>query len=537
MPSIADKTREILQSATLGQIPEDSEAIVSQIERLEAKVEWYDEQYLLNKARMYGASSEQTPAGQEAMLFDEAEAIADPTLLEPTVEVITYPRRKKETGKREAQLADLPVEEVPHRLPEAEQVCPQCSGALHEIGAEVRQEIKIIPGQFVLVKHKRYKYACRHCQQEETTTPIVTATMPIPAFPNGIASASAVAHFMSRKFVDSQPLYRQEQHLRREGIDLSRQTLANWILKGAQWLEIPYAHMKSNLLARAILHADETVLQVLKEPGRAAQTKSFLWQYCTGREGPPIVLFEYQTTRAAEHPKRFLEGFKGFLQADGYQAYHHVEGVTILGCWAHARRKFKDALTALSVATRKKPGTGTPAAQIGLDYCNKLFAIERDLSDATPQDRLIGRQERSKPVLDEFKVWLDGQVGKVLPKSALGEAVTYAQNQWAKLTVFLTDGRLELDNNRAERSIKPFVIGRKNWLFANTPGGARGSAVIYSIVETAKLNALRPEAYLTFLFEQLPNVDRADPQAIDALMPWAETVQQHFRTPPAKATR
>ena len=253
-----------------------------------------------------------------------------------------------------------------------------------------------------------------------------------------------------------------------------------------------------------------------------------MWLYRSGRDGPPIVLFAYQPTRASEHPRQFLQGFGGFLQVDGYAGYDSLPGVTLVGCWAHARRKFVEALHALPAEARKKNNTPSHA---GLAFCDALFTIERDLHDRTAEQRFATRQERSLPVLTQLRAWLDAMESKVLPKSLLGAAVTYCRNQWSKLTHFLLDGRLELDNNRAERSIKPFVIGRKNWLFANTAGGARSSAVLYSLVETAKENGLNPFPYLTYLFEQLPNINCKDPQQLDRLLPWAETIQEQFHIP------
>ncbi|MDE2105038.1 MAG: IS66 family transposase [Patescibacteria group bacterium] len=526
-----------------------------QILELDAKVRWWEEQHRLALHRQFAASAERTSAVQKALVFNEAEAITDATLLvpEPSVETITYKRRKQK-GRREAQIKNLPVETIPYTLPEDEQVCPHCDGPLHAMGEEVRQELKIVPAQVSLVKHVRVKYACRHCQKEETETPIRIASMPVAAFPNSLASPSAVAHIISQKFVEGLPLYRQERAFARQGIALSRQTIANWMLKGADWLETIYDRLHALLLRRDILHADESTLQVLHEPGRAATTNSYLWLYRSGRDGPPtgasagcssptgpIVLFDYQPTRAGEHPKRYLDGFRGYLHADGYSGYDGLtvdrqpdattspSGIVLAGCWSHARRGFTEALTALP-ADVKKSGKKTIADQ-GLTFCNKLFKIERDLKDATATERHAEREKRSRPLLDDFRKWLDQQAQIVVPKSATGEAVAYCLNQWGKLTTFLKDGRLEIDNNRAERSIKPFVIGRKNWLFANTPRGAKASATIYSIVETAKENGLNPYAYLTYLFEQLPNIDREDQNAVDQLLPWAEQVSARFRVP------
>jgi hypothetical protein len=379
-----------------------------------------------------------------------------------------------------------------------------------------------------VLKHIRYVYSCRQCEREELTTPVVTATMPTPVIPGSLASPSAIAYIMSQKFVEGLPLYRQEQNFARFGVTLSRQTLANWMILGAdRWLSLLYGRMYYHLLALDILHSDETTLQVLHEPERAAETKSYMWLYRSGREGPPIVLFEYQQTRASEHPVNFLSGFSGYLHVDGYAAYGKLPNVTLVGCWAHARRGFDEALKALPPFAR----TADVAARKGLDFCNNLFAVERLAHDLSPEDRLRMRLEKSQPILDSLKTWLEVQAIAALPKSPIGKAVTYCLNQWPKLTAFLLDGRLELDNNRSERAIKPMVIGRKNWLFSNTPRGARSSATIYSIVESAKESGLNPFKYLEYVFQQLPNIDTSDPSALDALLPWSASLPDSCRVP------
>jgi hypothetical protein len=253
-------------------------------------------------------------------------------------------------------------------------------------------------------------------------------------------------------------------------------------------------------------------------------TRRQLSEPCSAYEDSPdyrsYSSSDYQTTRAGKHPSRFLTGFKGYLHVDGYAGYNELANVTLVGCWAHARRKFDEALKALPEDKRNK----AVAAREGLEYCNRLFAIERELKDKTPEERYQIRQVRSKPVLDAFLAWLKTQKSRVLPKSSFGQAIYYCLAQWDKLVAFLQDGRLELDNNRSEHSIKPFVIGRKNWLFANTPRGAKASAITYSIIETAKENGLNPFQYLIYLFEKLPNLDLQDKNALDQLLPWAETL-------------
>jgi transposase len=496
----------------------DLEAKLRKQNELEAKLKWFEEQLRLLQYKRFGTSSEKNLPGQ-LELFNEVEKEANPDLPEPVLESITYQRRRKKRGHREAMLENLPVETIEYRLPAEEQVCSCCSGALHEMSTEVRQELVFIPAELKVKKHVQYVYSCRHCEHEEIETPIKTATRPNPVISGSLASPSILSHIMTQKYVEGLPLYRQEKQFNRMGVNLSRQTFANWMMIGAdRWLSVLYNRMHILLLMLDILHADETTLQVLHEPGRPATSKSYLWLYRTGKEGPPIILYDYQETRAGENPKNFLNNFKGYLQVDGYAGYHKVPNVTLVGCWAHARRGFTDTLKSLPANSKSVTATE------GLNFCNQLFAVERTLKDLDPKERYDERLKQSKPILDSFLSWLKIEENKVLPKSALGKAIRYCLNQWDKLVAFLEDGRLEIDNNRSERSIKPVVIGRKNWLFANTPQGARASAIIYSIVETAKGNGLNPYYYLRYLFEQLPNMDLTDENALDKLLPWSTSI-------------
>jgi len=505
---------------------ERTEKLEMEKEALEAKLKWYEEQFRLSQQRRFGSSSEKTNSDQLS-LFNEAEDTADSAIEEPTVQEITY-KRKKQRGQREQKLENLPTETIEYRLPTEEQVCSCCGGELHEMSTEVRKEIEVIPAQVKVKEHVRYVYSCRHCEHNEIETPIVTAKMPAPVFPGSLASPSAMAYTMTQKYVESMPLYRQEKHLERFGISISRQTLSNWNIYGANtWLSPIYNRMHEHLLMQDILHADESTLQVLSEPDRPATSKSYMWLYRTGRMGPPIVLYDYQKTRAAKHPIRFLEGFQGYLHVDGYAGYNGISNVTLVGCWAHARRKFTEALKALPESAK----TTHVKAKEGLEFCNQLFEIERKLKDVSPNERYEQRLERSQPIMEAFSAWLREQTPKVLSKSALGQAIKYCRNQWEKLEAFLKDGRLEIDNNRGERSIKPFVIGRKNWIFSNTGKGAKSSAIIYSIVETAKENGLNPFNYLKFLFEQLPNMDITDKNKLDQFLPWSTSIPQECRVP------
>ena len=306
------------------------------------------------------------------------------------------------------------------------------------MSTDVRRELEFIPAQVKVIKHVRYIYSCRHCEREEITVPVVTAPAPSPVIPGSLASPSAVAYIASQKYVQGLPLYRQEQELARQGVEISRQTMANWMIYVAdRWLSLIYDRLHEHLLKLDVLAADETTLQVLHEDGRAANTKSYIWLYRSGRHDPPIVLFDYQTTRAGKHAQQFLKGFKGYLHVDGYAGYNGLPDVILVGCWSHARRGFADALKALPAAKGSAPVVGRE----GLDFCNRLFAIERDLHDATPEERYKKRLELSRPMLDAFSAWLKDQLPRVLPKSALGEAIRYCRNQWDKFETFLLDGR------------------------------------------------------------------------------------------------
>ncbi len=519
-----------LPSQTIEELEAKNAELQKQNEALQAKLNWLEEQFRLSQQKKFGSSSEKTSPDQLALsLFNEAEATADEKIEEPDVERVVL-RTKNREGQRKEKLENLPTETIHYRLAADEQVCLCCGGAVHEMSTEVRRELKIIPAQVKVVEHVRHVYSCRQCERAGTETPVVTAAMPAPMYPGSLASPSAMAYIMSQKYVDSQPLYRQEKQLERLGVRLPRQTLANWMLYGANhWLVHLYDRMHAHLLKNDILHADETSLQVLSEPGRPASSKSYMWLYRTGSDAAPNILFDYRQTRAGKHPKAFLSGFRGYLHVDGYQGYNDLAHVKLAGCWAHARRKFDEAITALPAEAK---GKETPtAAEDGLRFCNQLCAIERDTKEVTPDERKLIRQERSQPVLDAFSSWLRMQSQRVTPKSALGKAIAYCRNQWPRLTTFLEDGRLEIDNNRSERSIKPFVIGRKNWLFSQSMKGAKASTVIYSIVETAKENHLNPFAYLTYVLEQLPLIDRTDEQAIDSLLPWSKSIPGECRIP------
>jgi len=457
--------------------------------------------------RSFAPSSE--ASDDQLELFNEAEATANESVAEPKVETITY-RRRKRIGKREADFSTLEHVRIDYELDKDKRICPACENPLHDMGSEVRRELTIIPARMYVTEHAAHKYACRVCDRKAYTTPIIKASAPIPLLPKSIASASLLAHIITNKYTLSLPLYRQEADFAAKGIDISRQNMANWVCATASALEPVYEHMKSDLLKSEVLHADETTMQVLREPDKKASAKSYMWLYRTGSDAThPLVIYEWQKSRGAPVPKEFLRAWSGYLHTDGYEAYHKLEHPTIVGCMAHVRRKFDEAYKIVPEEERLDS-----LAAVGLTFCNRLFALEKTWVDLDPGSRQELRLEKSKPLFDEFVAW--AKSARALPKSAPGLAIHYLLSQEPYLRNFYLDGRLELSNNRAERSIKPFIIGRKNWLFANTVKGAQASALLYSLIETAKENNLKVFDYLCWLFEQLPNTA---PERISDLCP------------------
>ena len=504
---------------------------LTEYESMKQQIEWLMSQLKLSKHRQFGAASEKSEYDHAQLnLFDEVEVTADKTVAEPELIEIEKYYRKRKRSSADRLPDNLPVEVIEHDLPEDEQICLECTGALHVMGKETRRELVIIPAQAKIREHVRKVYACRGCEQNADHVPIVKAQMPEPVIKGSFASPEAIAHIMTQKFVMGSPLYRQEQELNRNGIMLSRQTMSNWLIRATEdWLLPIYKQLHIELLKRDVLHADESVLQVLHEPGKTAQSKSYMWLYRTsGDTKQSIILYEYQPGRHAKYPEKFLEGYDGYLHTDGYDAYHKLPGnITVVGCLAHVRRKFDEALKILP----EKDRIGSHTLR-GKRYCDKLFEFEREYAELSPEKRYEQRQESAKPILDAFFAWAESV--NALPKSPLGKAVDYALSQRKYLERYLLDGRLEISNNRAERSIKPFVIGRKNFLFANTPRGAKASAVMYSIIETAKENGLNPFDYLVHIFRTAPNLTLvADSKAVE-LLPWSASLPKHvYRPAPA----
>jgi len=498
----------------------ENTALKAEVAELKQHIAWLMEQLKLSKRRQFGVSSEKSDISQGS-LFNEVNPVADLSVSEPDIEDIKAYRRKKSRCSADRLPPDLPVEIIEHELPVSERFCPDCSGELHVMGRETREELKLVPAKAVIVRHIRSVYTCRSCEKNAESVPFVKAAIPEPVIRGSFASPEAVAHIAAQKFVMGVPLYRQEQEWERNGILLSRQTMSNWLIRCAEdWLKPIYDKLHELLVTGSVLHADETTLQVLREPGKTAQSKSYLWLYRTsGDAAHPIVLYDYRPSRSGKHAAEFLRGFRGYLHTDGYAEYRRrlPNEIAVVGCWAHARRKFDEALTVLA----EKDRAGSDAWH-GKQFCDRLFELERKFDGLSPDDNFDARRqarvEHSKPVMEAFFFWAERLNREKLPKMLLGKAIRYALDQRLWLERVLLDGRLELSNNRAERSIKPFVIGRKNWLFNNTPKGAEASAMIYSIIETVKENKINPFDYLTAVFRKAPNLPANS--SVDALLPW-----------------
>ena len=500
------------------------ERLIKENQQLEGRVRWLEEQLKVLSKTHYGSkheSASEDVIGQMTMLFDEAEVYAYlEDIKKKTSSVASYERTVKE--ERTYLLDKLPenaeVEIQVHELSEEERKCPVCGSVMEAVGEEVVRTLEIIPAKLVVHEDHYVNYVCKNCDGEDTEDDIgkrqFKKTPHVPmVYPGSCCSPAAAAFLMTQKFVMGSPLYRMEQDFRRRGVDLTRQTMSNWMIRCTEaWLVPLYEKLHGMLLSAEIINADETELQVLREPGRKAQTKSYMWLYRTGKcAETPIILYEYQPGRGSEYPVSFLKGFTGYLQTDGYGGYDALKDVTHVGCMAHLRRKFHEAVTALP------GGKKTGSAVEGEAYCERLFQLERAYEKLTPEERKQKRQEEAKPVLEEFLKW--GSTRTAASKSKLGIALTYLHNNGKELSEYLTDGRLEISNNIAERSIKPFVIDRKNFLFANTPRGAKSSAVMFSIIQTAIASGLDPYAYLRYIFTEAPKMAAAKEDWVTALLP------------------
>ena len=512
----------MLQSA-MNTLREQSRQKDEEIERLR--------QIILNLQRaQFGQRSEKRTyvlddGNQQLSLFDTPEKSEEKSNPEPSqnpekeICVSGHSRKKKRT--LEELCATLPVEERIVDLPDNEKVNPN-GHALTCIGQEyIRTELVLERAKAKVVKHYRKVYADRQLEQETGYSEVFKPVMPPPLLAHSYASASVVTDVLMKKYVDAMPLYRQEQMWKRMGVELKRGTMANWVIQVADLYLRPFwKRIRSELLTQSTIHADETVIQVLKEKGKPATSESRMWVYSSAKRADiQLRCFEYRESRSGKWAKTFLEGFSGVLITDGYSGYNKIQEAEHAGCWAHMRRKWLEAMPEGADAKTCK-------AAEGYEFCNRLFELERQFEGRTAEERLIQRKEKSGPILEAYWTWLN-TIPR--PTGKLKDAVTYAQNQKAHLSAFLEHGEIEISNNQVENTIRPFVVGRKGWLFADTPQGAEASAIIYSLMETAKANSLRLDDYLLHLLSVFPErVAQRKDFEMDDLLPWSGEMKSWF---------
>ena len=474
-------------------------------------------------SRRYAQSAEKVSDAQLG-LFNEAEETheegtedndaVDEDENDTGTEVAAHVRRR---GKRKPLPAHLERVDIEHELPEAERTCPQHDVALERFGEEVCEQLDIVPAKIRVLRHIRGKYRCPCCEGHLVTAPL--APQPIP---KSMASPGLLAHIAVAKFCDALPLYRQTTQFGRIGVEFSRTTLAAWMVKMGQQVQPLINLLRERLLERGYILMDETRVQVLAEAGKPAESQSFLWaQRTVGMN--PIVLFDYDPTRSSAVPMRLLEGFSGTLHTDGYRGYDGVveqHNLTRLYCFAHARRKFIEVIKGAGINPKKIPNKPPPAVRAALkpiNFIKTLYTIERRIQDLPPDERYRQRQRDSVAVLAKLRAWLDERLKRVLPSGKMGQAITYLDKHWSGLIGYVEHGRYRIDTNLIENAIRPFCLGRKNWMFSQSVAGAKASANLYSLIETAKANGVEPYAYLRHVFTELPKANTVDD--IEALLP------------------
>lgn len=483
--------------------------------------------------QLFGKRSEKTSslsAGQVSLfdelpsVFDEVENAADAKLPEPDLEKEAAAFIKKRyKGQKKDKLSQLEHVKRVYRRAEDDRSCDVCDTDLVVVGEEfVRSELEFIPAQIRVIDYYREALECRSCRKNGRPY-IEKAELPAPVILHSLASPSTLAWIMHQKFVNALPLYRQEAEWKMLGVELSRATMANWLMVATRdWLQPTAERLQEKLVKENYLHVDETPIQVLQEEGRKNTTDSYMWVYSTGHYGNhSIRLFEYQPGRGGSYPKKFLKGFHGYLHTDAYIGYDKVEKVIRCYCWAHVRRKFVDAIPKDTTSSE-----ATVPAQ-GVAFCNQLFEVEKMLKELPPDQRQQERLAREIPMLEAFWVWAESMQHNLPPKCKTSEALLYALKHKTGLMNYLKDGNCSISNNLAENSIRPFTIGRKNWLFSGSPKGATASAIIYSLVETAKANGLSPYLYLEYILGDLPGTPfREYPEALDDYLPWNPDIQK-----------
>lgn len=512
----------------LSTLPDDTSALKEiiteqQIEyqKVQEKINYLEEMVRLLKNELFGRKSEvfREPDANQLQLFIPPEA---PPAPKPSEDIVIKAHTRKKRGRKPLP-ADLTRVEIIHDIPEEEKQCG-CGNIRTCCGREVCEKIDYIPAKFRVIRHIRLKYACKDCEGVEDDGPTVKIAPPVvQLIPKSNATEGLLAHVVVSKFADGLPLYRQQKIFARHGIDdLSRATLAGWVIQ-ASGKCLPILELIANeIRGGPLINIDESPFQVLKEPGRSNTAKSYMWVFCGSSPDRKAVMYQYHPTRSGQVPLDFLGDYQGYVQSDAFAGYEQMarkDGITHVGCLVHVRRKFMD------VVKSKKKNRGGKATMRGLadeaiDIIRNLYKIEKYARQEQLSYNEVYqlRQREAKPILDNFKLWLDANQPLTPPEGLLGKAIQYALNHWEKLIVYIEDGRLSPDNNVAENAIRPFVVGRKNWLFAGAPKGAEASATFFTLIETAKANGHEPYAYLRHIFEKLPLAETEEDYK--AMLPW-----------------
>ena len=511
---------------------EQLEVLTKELHASNEKMQLLMEQVILGKQNRFGRSSEKMEDTNQIcflevdgtiVFFNEAEAVCDLSAAEPEDLEPKSPKQPKRKGKKEADLSGLPVRRIDHYLSEAELEAEFDKKGWKQLPDAISRKYHFVPAKVEVEEHHIGVYASK------TDEHMVKADHPNVLLHGSLVSPSLAAAVINGKYVNAVPLYRLEQEFQRYGLQITRQNMANWCIRlGEEYLSVLYDYLHKELYSYHIIQADETPVLV-NHDGRKAGSKSWMWVYRSGHlyQNRQIVLYEYQLTRNTSHPRKFLKGYDGICVTDGYQVYHtlekELEELTIAGCWVHCRRRFDEALKLIPKSCQKESNVFLLMKQI-----QAIYREEGKLKDLSSDERLKQRQVVIRPLVDAFFAYL--KTIKVSKKDKFGDAVGYALNQEKYLRVFLTDGDIPIDNNASERAIRGFCIGKKNWQMIDTINGAKTSAIIYSIVETAKANNLKPFNYVQYLLEELPqHMDDRDCSFLEDLLPWSEKLPAEIR--------
>ncbi len=496
------------------------------------------------KRYIFGSKREKTPKNEsidigQCSLFDDEKEIeqnVQEQIVEQVEEITVYRKKKskkKVAGIKKSHLKDVVIKRQEYVLNEEEK-CPECNNDVQLVGKEVvRQEIGFVPATLEIKEYVQYIYKCKKCgtnESEKETPTFIKSAVPKSLLPHSFASASLASEVIYQKYYLGVPLYRQEKLWDERGLILPRSMMAHWCIKlNEYYLEPLWKLMLKKLKEKCeLLHGDETTLQVNKEPNKKATTNSYMWILRAGElEKTKGVIFKYSPSRSGKTAEEFIEGYTGILVTDGYAGYNNIKEITHAECWSHCRRYFYESVPLLQ---NKKMDT-TADGYTGVSYCDELFKIEEEIAELSVDEKQKIRQERSKPILDDFFTWVnDTLTNKIVVNNKLKKALTYAQNQKKELSEFINDGRIPLSNNAVERSIRPFAVHRKNWLFADTQGGANANATMYSIIESAKANNLKIYKYINYLLEELPQIENIyDAEELEKYLPWSEELPDEIK--------